>query len=124
MPSHPEQWKVQAAASIEVGRVIFVSEGRQVVREGEAILYHIIWAEFAIIGSTVTTAYRRGTDVSSAVLGGSEASDGNVQTARLITVPAGYGGSTLVIELTALSGGETRKTAMVLDVLAAGQEGG
>ena len=65
MSHDPDVTHGKAPPGIEFGRVIYVSEGRQVVRANEKILYHIIWAEFALISSPITTAYRRGTDVSS-----------------------------------------------------------
>lgn len=105
-------------------RTIYVNAGRQVVREGERMLWSVLWAEFKRITSPITTAYRRGSDVSSDVLDQQESSADNIQSLRRITIPAGYGGSTIVIEITVTSGLETRKSAIVMDVLPVGQEGG
>ena len=88
------------------------------------MIWSVLWPEFKVIASTITTAYRRGSDVSSDVLDQSESASDNIQQLRRITIPVGYGGSTIVIELTIQSGGETRKSAIVLDVLPVGQEGG
>lgn len=106
------------------GKATFVSQGRQVARIGEQMYFRVIWAEFRLISSPVTTAYKNGTNVSSDVLSGSEVSSGNQQTTRKITIPTGYGGSTVVIELTITSGRETRKSAVIIDILSPGQEGG
>ena len=104
----------------------FVIEGRQIAREGEVLRYSVVWTGFASISTPVTTLYRGGTDISAGNLSGSELSNGNVQTLRVLTVPAGSGGSTFVLECTlaGTDGGQgdsqTRKVGITLDILKPG----
>ena len=100
---------------------MYVIEGSRAAREGEILPYSVTWAGFTSVSSALTTAYRDGVDVSAAVLTGSEVTSGNVQSLRLFTVPAGYGGSEVVLEARVdVSGGARLTTAVVVRILKPG----
>lgn len=101
----------------------FIIEGEQPLREGEVRTFDIVWPNFTSVSSGVTTAYRDGTDVSAAVLTGSEATSGNVQTLRTATIPSGYGGTTIVLEAKIDVSGQTFKQGIVCPILRPGAEG-
>lgn len=106
----------------------FVVEGRQVAREGEVLRYSILWTGFTSISIPTTTLYQGGTDISAGNLSGSELSNGNVQTLRVLTIPAGSGGTTFVLEATlgglgVRSDSQTRKVGITIDILKPGAGG-
>ena len=101
---------------------MYVIEGARAAREGEILPYSATWTGFTTVSSGVTTAYRDGVDVSANVLSGSEVTSGNVHSLRLFTVPAGYGGSEVVLEARVdVSGGARLTTAVVVRILKPGQ---
>lgn len=122
--------KFTAAPPNESG---YVLEGTQTVHEGEVLRYTVEfpgWSTIAIGDSTATNVYVGGsTDTSNWVPGsstgaGSTSVSGNLVVLPSLTVPAGLGGSTAVVEVGARSsnGFELRKTGIVHIILKPGQE--
>lgn len=101
---------------------MYVIEGAKAAREGEILPFSVVWTGFTTVSSGLTTAYRDGIDVSATLLTGSEATSGNVQTLRLCTIPAGYGGSEVVLEARVdVTGGGRFTTGLVVRILKPGQ---
>ena len=98
----------------------FVLEGRQTLREGEIRTFSVTWPQFTTVSSGATEAYVNGSSDTS--LTGSEATSGNVQTLRTLTVPVGYGGLTIVLEARVDVSGERFKTAIICPIIRPGQE--
>jgi hypothetical protein len=100
----------------------FILEGNQLIREGESRSYALNWTQFNY--ETLTTggveAYVNGSTDSAALLSGSSGITGNVQTLPIITIPVGYGGLTIVVEPSMVSGGLLYKTGIILHVLKPG----
>ena len=69
-----------------------------------------------------TEAFVNGSSDSAAIISGSTAVSGNVQTLPTITVPTGYGGLAIVIEPTVSVSGSTYASGIVIRVLKPGQE--
>ena len=74
---------------------IWPNEGPQPVTEGDIITYTLT-VPYATVSSGTHVVYKNNTDVTAAVLGGAVSVSGNVITCKVMTVPTGYGGSTLV----------------------------
>lgn len=102
---------------------MYVIGGERYAREGEVLVYSVQWAGFTAVSSGVTTAYKNGVDISSSCLSGSEATSGNVQTLRILTVNTGYGGSKIILEAKVdVAGGMSLKVGIPITILKAGQE--
>ena len=102
---------------------LYVIEGPGAVREGEILNYAVVWSGAQTVSSGITSAYRNGSDVSATVLSGSDTITGQTQVLKVLTVPAGYGGSRIVLEVLAVVDGNTIKVGRTLKVLKAGEEG-
>ena len=74
---------------------IWPNEGPQPAIEGEQITYTLT-VPYASVSSGTHVCYKNNTDVSATVLSGAVSVSGNVITGKKMTVPAGYGGSTIV----------------------------
>ena len=103
----------------------FVLEGSTTMREGESRVFTIVWEDFTTI-STVTgggaEAYVNGSSDSANVFTGTTSVTGNALTLPLFTVPAGLGGTNIVIEPEMSANSQTYKTGIVIRVLKPGTE--
>ena len=102
---------------------LYVIEGPGAAREGEILNYALVWSGATTVSSGVTSAYRNGTDVSATVLSGSDSVSGVTQTMKVVTVPVGYGGSRIVLEVLAVVDGNTLKVGRTIKILKVGEEG-
>ena len=100
---------------------LFVIEGPRKAREGESITYSVTWTNATTLASNTTKNYLNGT-LSTAVLSGSEAVSGNVQTLRTITIPTGWGGKTCVLEAWCTVDGNVLSIGIPIKILKAGAE--
>jgi len=100
---------------------IWPNEGAQPVTEGEAITYTLT-VPYAVVSSGAHVVYKNNTDVTAAVLTGSATVSGSVITCKIMTVPSGYGGSTLVHNVTAVCDGQTLIFKLKCPVSKPGQE--
>ena len=98
----------------------FILEGDQTIREGESRAYSLTWSQFTTLTTAGAVAYVNGSDDTTNILSGSTSVVSNVLTVPLITIPAGFGGLTVVIEPAMASGGVIYKTGIVLHVLKPG----
>jgi len=101
---------------------LFILEGPQPLREGEVRTFAIQWPDFTTVSSGETLLYKDGT-LSTSLLSGSEATSGNIQTCRTLTVSTGLGGTTLVLEAFVDVSGQTYGVGIVCPILRPGQEG-
>src|SRR3990167_10354927 len=102
------------------GRMTWVRENPQYVREGETRRFAVVWEGAASVSSGVDEVFANGSSYGN--LTGSVSVTGNVMTTRRLTVPAGAGWLTLVWEVGAAVDGDDCKTAIQLEVLRPGQE--
>ena len=100
----------------------YVLEGEQLLREGEVAVYTIAWPEYDSISSAAVAAFVGGSTVETVYFAGSDTVTGNVSTLPTLTVPAGQGGNTLVVEPTVVVGSETRKTGIIIRIVKPGDE--
>ena len=105
----------------------FVLEGDQILREGEVRIFSIVWDDFVSVSSASTAAgveaYINGsTDTGNLLASTVHTYSGNVQTLAALTVPAGSGGTAIIIEPSMASGSQTYKTAIVCRILKPGEE--
>ena len=108
----------------------YVLEGEVIMRELEQRVFSVVWEDFDTISSATTgglggtEAYVNGSTQSATVLSGSTVFTGNTQTLPTVTIPAGTGGVTIVIEATMNSasgqGGQDYATGIVIRVLKPG----
>jgi len=102
---------------------MWVLEGPQPAREGEILLASIAYSGFTAVSSGATTAYKNHVDVSTGVLTGTDTTTGNVHNLKTFTVPAGYGGSKVVLESKVdVEGGASIKCGIEFRILKPGQE--
>ena len=103
----------------------FILEGEEVMREGESRVFAIVWEDFTAI-STNTAAgggvegFVNGSSDSANLFTGTTAVAGNTLTLPLFTVPAGLGGSNIVIEPDMEANGQVYKTGITVRVLKPG----
>ncbi len=100
----------------------YVLEGEQLLREGEIAIYTIGWPEYDSVSSAAVTAFVGGSTAETVYFAGSDTVSGNISTLPVLTVPAGQGGNTLIVEPTVIVGSETRKTGIVIRILKPGDE--
>ena len=100
----------------------YVLEGEQLLREGEVVVYTVAWPELDNVSSAAVVAFVGGSTAESVYFSGSDTVSGNISTLPILTVPAGTGGNTLVVEPTVIVGSETRKTGIIIRILKPGEE--
>lgn len=102
---------------------MFVLEGVQYIREGEAVAPSILWPGFATVSSGTTLAYKNGTDVSSSCLTGADSVSVNVHNLKTFTPQTGWGGSWIILEGGIdVTGGSHLKTGIAFYVMKPGAE--
>jgi hypothetical protein len=99
----------------------YVLEGKLIVREGEVHAHTLSWPFWSSVSTAGTEVYVNGSSQTTAWLGGSTSVSGNVTTLSSLTVPAGLGGSTAVVEVSGVNGGETRVMGVIHIVIKPGQ---
>ena len=105
----------------------YVIEGEETLREGERRQFAVIWDDFSAITTNGCEAYINGSSDSGNLLSGSSAVAGNTLTLPTLTVPAGSGGVTIVLEPhVGVSGVSTAvasyKTGLICRILKPGAE--
>ena len=100
----------------------FVIEGEQTLREGETRTPAVVFEDFATVTTGGTEVYVNGSTQSATWLSGSSVATANVLTLPLITVPAGSGGLTVVVEPRVTANGQSWKTGIVFRVLKPGSQ--
>ena len=98
----------------------YVIEGEQVIREGETRTPAVVFEDFATISTGGTEAFLNGSTQSATYLSGTTVATNNTLTLPLITIPAGVGGLTLVIEPRVSANGQFWKTGIIFRVLKPG----
>jgi len=99
----------------------WVLEGPKVMREGETVTYSINWNGATTIATPGAVVYKNSSDVSAAVMpSGSHSVSGTMQTLKPVTIPAGYGGSTIVVEAFCTVDGNTEKRGLQIKCLKPG----
>jgi hypothetical protein len=99
----------------------YVLEGKMVVREGDVLAHTLSWPFWSSVSTAGTNVYLNGSSQSAGTwLGGTSVVSGNVTTLSSLTIPAGLGGSTVVIEVGGTNGGETRKMGIIHIILKPG----
>ena len=102
---------------------MFVLEGVQYIREGEAQAPSILWPGFTAVSSGTSLAYKNGTDVSSSCLTGANSVSANVHNLKVFTPQSGWGGSWVILEGGIdVTGGSHLISAIAYYVLKPGQE--
>ena len=76
-------------------------------KPNDVTAFSLIWNSAATISNPETRVYKGGVDVSATVLTGSNSSSTNVQTGKVLTVPATYAGSVIIYEFRADIEGKT-----------------
>jgi len=100
---------------------LWVLEGPQTMREGETVTYSLTWLGGTNLSTPSAIVYKNGTVVTTAVMpSGSHSVSGNVQTLKPVTIPAGYGGSTIVVEASCIVDGNTEKRGIQIKCLKPG----
>jgi hypothetical protein len=99
----------------------YVLEGSLVVREGEVHAHTLEWPFWSSVSTAGTEVYVNGSTQTATWLGGSTSAAGNVTTLSSLTVPAGLGGSTAVVEVSGTNSGETRVMGIIHIVIKPGQ---
>ena len=106
---------------MSVDQEIWVLEGPRVMREAESVTYTVTWKGATTLATPTAVVYKNGSDVSSAVMpSGSNSVSGTTQTLKPITIPAGYGGSTIVVEIACVVDGNTEKRGLQIKCLKPG----
>jgi len=102
----------------------FILEGEEIMREGESRIFSVVWEDFSTIstGGGGVEGYINGSSQSTALFSGSTTVTGNTLTLPTFTVPAGSGGSNIIIEPVMSADGQTYKTGIVIRVLKTGKE--
>ena len=100
----------------------YVIEGEQTIREGETRTPAVVFEDFATISTGGTEAFLNGSTQSATYLSGTTVATNNTLTLPLITIPAGVGGLTLVIEPRVSANGQFWKTAIIYRILKPGAQ--
>lgn len=110
----------------------FILEGSTTMREGESRVFTIIWEDFTTVNaSTSSGAGQSSVSVDGFVNGSSDTANlfsgapsvvGNTLTLPIFTVPAGLGGSVVVIEPHMESNSQLYKTGIVINILKPGSQ--
>jgi len=97
----------------------YILEGEFTLWPGEIRTYNMNWPEFDAVSSGVSAAYVAGSTVG--ILTGSEVEAGNIHTMRTITIPADYGGNTVIVTSQVDVGTERFIKGIVIRVLQPGE---
>ena len=100
----------------------FVIEGEQTIRESETRTPSVTFEDFATISTAGTEVYVNGSSQSATYLTGTTVVTVNVLTLPLITVPAGVGGLTFIVEPRVSANGQRWITSIVYRVLKPGSQ--
>lgn len=100
---------------------IWVNEGEQPVVEGETVTFTIT-VPYTTVSSGTHLAYKNGTDVSSSCTSGSATVAANVITCKPFTPQAGWGGASVVHEITFVGDGQTLIAKIRCPIIKHGQE--
>ena len=98
----------------------WIREGPQVLREGQEKRFAVVWEGAQTVSSGTDELFANGS--TQTVLTGSISIVGNVESTRLLTVPAGSGGLTYVWEVSAIVDGNLTKVGIQCEILKPGQE--
>ena len=98
----------------------FIIEGEQTLRESETRTPAVVFEDFATISTAGTEVYVNGSSQSATYLSGSTVVSANVLTLPLITIPAGVGGLTVIVEPRIVANGQRWATGIIYRVLKPG----
>ena len=100
----------------------FIIEGEATLREAETRTPAVVFEDFATISTGGTEVYVNGSTQSATYLSGTTVATNNVLTLPLITIPAGVGGLTVVVEPRVSANGQFWKTGIVYRILKPGSQ--
>ena len=100
----------------------FILEGEEILREGESRKFSVIWDDFTTISTAGCETYQNRSSQSASMLSGSSAVSGNVTILPLFTVPAGSGGTTIIVEAAMSANSQAYKTGIVCRIMKPGAE--
>lgn len=102
----------------------FVLEGEEILREGESRIFSVIWDDFTTIstGGGGVEGYVNGSSDSANLFTGTTVVTGNTLTLPKFTIPAGLGGTSIIIEPVMSANSQVYKTGVTIRVLKPGSE--
>ena len=100
----------------------YVLEGSQTIREGERRIPVVSWIDFDTVSTGGTELFVNGSTDSANWLSGTSVVSGNTLTCPTVTIPAGFGGITAVLEAAVISNSQTWKVGIVFNVLKPGAQ--
>jgi len=102
----------------------YILEGEEILREGESRVFSVIWEDFTTMstGGGGAEGYVNGSSDSANLFSGSTTVTGNTLTLPTFTVPAGLGGTNIIIEPVMSANSQVYKTGIVVRVLKPGSE--
>ena len=102
----------------------FIIEGEEILREGDSRVFSIEWEDFTTMstGGGGAEGFINGSTDSANLFTGTTSVTGNTLTLPTFTVPAGSGGSNIVIEPVMSANSQVYKTGIVIRVLKPGVE--
>ena len=100
----------------------FIIEGEQTIRESETRTPAITFEDFATISTAGTEVYVNGSSQTATYLSGTTVVTNNTLTLPLLTIPAGVGGLTVVVEPRVSANGQRWITSIIFRVLKPGSQ--
>ena len=110
----------------------FINEGSTTMREGESRVFSIIWEDFTTINASTSSGaaqssvsvdgYVNGSSDTANLFSGAPTATGNTLTLPTFSVPAGLGGTVVVIEPHMESNSQLYKSGIVINVLKPGSQ--
>ena len=102
----------------------FVLEGEETMRENESRVFSVVWEDFTTIstGGGGVEGFVNGSSDSANLFAGSTDVTGNTLTLPLFTVPAGLGGTNIILEPAMAANSQVYKTGIVIRVLKPGAQ--
>ena len=100
----------------------YVLEGEEIMREGETRVFSVVWEDYTTIstGGGGAEGYVNGSSDSANLFAGSTTVTANTLTLPTFTVPAGLGGTNIIIEPVMSANGQVYKTGITIRVLKPG----
>ena len=102
----------------------FIIEGEEILREGESRVFSVVWEDFTTMstGGGGAEGYVNGSSDSANLFTGTTNITGNTLTLPTFTVPAGLGGTNIVIEPAMSANSQVYRTGIIVRVLKPGSE--
>lgn len=108
----------------------FVIDGSTTMREGESRIFSVIWEDFTSVNASTSSGaaqssisvegYVNGSSDTANLFAGAPTAAGNTLTLPTLTIPAGLGGTQVVVEPHMESNSQIYKTGIVISILKPG----